>query len=108
MNEHTKYLQYLQENWLLLGAAQWAFFERKGNGFLWLKDGQILFGFYNAPVEKIKRVYEQYPIQTHIIVRFEDGFITAFRTPKPPQECFKIMKPQLNDFISPASAVTEI
>lgn len=104
----NKYTQYLQKNWKLLGALQWLWFERRGRGVLYLKDNRVYFGFYDDLNKQMKGLCDRRSPQTYVIVRFDDGFVTAFQPPKSPPECFKMMKPQLKDFIADSSKGIEI
>ncbi len=91
----NKYTQYLHKNWQLLAALQWLWFERKGLGVFHLKGNRVYFGFYDDIDESMQGLCDRNPPQTHVIIQFEDGFVAAFQPPMSPQECFKVMKPQL-------------
>ena len=104
----NQYAQYIQENWQLLAAMQWLWFERKGLGVLYLEGNRVSFGFYDDISEQMRGLCDRNPPQTHVIVRFTDGFVAAFQPPMSPQECLKQMKPQLGDFIVRCSKGFEV
>ncbi|MGB3401992.1 MAG: hypothetical protein WBA77_04815 [Microcoleaceae cyanobacterium] len=90
--------QYLKDNWQLLAALQWRYFERKGLGILVVKNDWIGFRFYDTFNKKLKKICDENPPQTHVIVKFYKGDIVGFEPPMSPQKCFELMRPQLRDF----------
>lgn len=104
----NKYTEYCKNNWQILAAAQWLWFERKGLGVLHIKGDHILFGVYDDLEKPLQELCNRRLPQKYVLVKFEDGFVTAFQPSKSPQECFEMMKPQLGDFIADASEGIEI
>ncbi|MEA5498035.1 hypothetical protein [Limnoraphis robusta] len=95
----NKYVIYIQENYLLIGAVYYEWSIRKGKGLLGIRNNgyRIHFKPYSELSDFLKGMIDRNP--NNVVINFEDATNMSVKLPESPEICYQKIGKRLDEFI---------